>query len=163
MQGKPRRSMMRWRIFSWKTIVDITLTCTKYLSNVGALYTFYREISFPSDCYPSFRGITCHATKPNGSVVWQAQQKSLRGWSALQFPPAPFIQPSVGCVWQTNLIYGDPTFQLSGFKGSTANIWCQIPQHTRALQGSRGMHGSMVQVCFDSRHWINKLSTRRYA
>ena len=45
----------------------------------------------------------------------------------------------MGCAGQTSQIYGGPTSQLTGLKGSAANIL--VPDTTAHLQGSGGVHG----------------------
>ena len=48
-----------------------------------------------------------------------------------------------------SLIHGGPTSQLTGLKGSGANIL--VPDTTAHLQGSSGVHALMVQGCFGSK------------
>lgn len=52
---------------------------------------------------------------------------SLRCWLGLQIPQIP-SRASVGCAGQASPIHGGPTTNLTGLKGSVANILVQIPQ-----------------------------------
>ncbi|KAK3543232.1 hypothetical protein QTP70_014109 [Hemibagrus guttatus] len=65
---------------------------------------------------------------------------------------------SVGCAGQTSLIHGGPTSQLTGLKGSAANIL--VPDTTAHLQGSSGVHASMGQGCSGSKRRTNTILVR---
>ena len=56
---------------------------------------------------------------------------------------------SVGCAGQISPIHGGPTSQLTGLKGSAANIL--VPDITAHLQGSSGVHVWTGQGCFGSK------------
>uniref|UniRef100_A0A6Q2Z8I9 Arrestin, beta 2a n=1 Tax=Esox lucius TaxID=8010 RepID=A0A6Q2Z8I9_ESOLU len=53
---------------------------------------------------------------------------------------------SVGCAGQTGLIHGGPTLQLTGLKGSAANVL--VPDTIAHLRRSSGVHVSKGQGCF---------------
>ncbi|KAK3569192.1 hypothetical protein QTP86_026470, partial [Hemibagrus guttatus] len=82
-----------------------------------------------------------------------------RGWpgvdSASKFPRSQSNPASVGCAGQTSLIHGGPTSQLTGLKGSAANILVADP--TAHLQGSSGVHASTGQGCFGSKRRTNTI------
>ncbi|KAK3515662.1 hypothetical protein QTP70_026420 [Hemibagrus guttatus] len=68
--------------------------------------------------------------------------------SASKFHRSQSSPASVGCAGQTSPIHGGLTSQLTGPKGSAANIL--VPDPTAHLQGSSGVHGSTGQGCFGS-------------
>lgn len=53
---------------------------------------------------------------------------------------------SVGCVGQSNLIYGGPTAQLTLLKGCAPYIL--LPDITSHLQGLCSLSASVIQSCF---------------
>ena len=83
---------------------------------------------------------------------------SLRSGLASKFPRSQSNRASVGCAGQTSPIYGGSTSQLTGLKGSAANIL--VPDTTANFQGSRGVHASMGQGCFGSNKETNTIVGR---
>jgi len=75
-----------------------------------------------------------------------------------QFPRSQSNQASVGCAEQTSPIHTGPTLQLTGLKGSAANIL--VPDTTAHLQGSSGVHASTSQGCFGSKRGNNTILGR---
>ncbi|XP_053538195.1 disks large homolog 3 isoform X3 [Ictalurus punctatus] len=88
----------------------------------------------------------------SGNAIKRLQQAQL-------YPISIFIKPksvdalisqsnrgSVGCDGQTSPIHGGPTLQLTGLKGSAANVL--VPDTTAHLQRSCGVRASTGQSCF---------------
>ncbi len=69
---------------------------------------------------------------------------------ASKFRRSQSNQESVGCAEQTILIHGGPALQLTGLKGTAIIIL--VPDSTAHLQGSSGVHASMIQGCFGSKN-----------
>ena len=80
----------------------------------------------------------CHNANGSG-MVWGARQRVSCLVLDSKFPRSQSNWASVGCAGQTSQIYGGPTSQLTGLKGSAANIL--VPDTTAHLQGSGGVHG----------------------
>ena len=96
----------------------------------------------------SFSRIMCHATKQkwfrNGL---RSTTMRLRCWLGLQIPKIS-IQLSME-------IHGGPISQLTGLKGSAANIL--VPDTTAHLQESNGVYASTGQGCFGSKRETNSI------
>ncbi|KAK3520889.1 hypothetical protein QTP86_017021, partial [Hemibagrus guttatus] len=69
--------------------------------------------------------------------------------SASKFPRSQSNPAFVGCAGQTGPIHGAPTSQLTGLKGSAANIL--VPDPTAHLQGSSEVYASTGQGWFGSK------------
>ncbi|KAK3534682.1 hypothetical protein QTP86_020344 [Hemibagrus guttatus] len=78
---------------------------------------------------------------------------------ASKFPRSQSNPASVGCAGQKSLIHGGPTSQLTGLKGSAANIL--VPDTTAHLQGSSGVHALTCQDCFGSKRGTNTILGRQ--
>ncbi|KAK3517616.1 hypothetical protein QTP70_013286 [Hemibagrus guttatus] len=95
------------------------------------------------------------AVQRSPSNLMELERSCKEEWKKLpknrsQSSPAP-----VGCAGQTSL---SPTSQLTGLKGSTANIL--VPDPTAHLQGSSGVHASTGQDCFGSKMGTNTILGR---
>ena len=86
-------------------------------------------------------------------IVWGAQQQVWVVELASESSRSQYNKASVGCAGQTSPIHGGPTSQLTGLKGSPANIL--VLDTTAHLQGSSGVHASTGQGCFGSKIWTN--------
>ena len=139
------------------------------LGNLGSCHPwgcYFDRYHLPKHCYwplTSFHANSIHWW------LWPLSKKlfrnglrnkttGLRCLLGLQFPRSQSNWESVGCAGQTSLIRGDPTSQLTGFKGSAPNIL--VPDTTAHLQGYSGVHASMGQGGFGSKRGTNTVLGR---
>ena len=120
-----RRSVMLWAMFFWETLGPAI--------HVDVILTT-KHCCRP--CTPFHGSGTLKAV---GCVLFQQDNQSNRA--------------SVGCAGQTSPIHGGPTSQLTGLKGSAANIL--VPDTTAHLQGSSGVYAWTGQGCFGSKSVTN--------
>ena len=146
--------VMLWAMFCWETLgpaihVDVTLTRTTYLSIVADRVHTFMETVFPDYC-DLFQqdNALCHKAKNGSGMVWGTQKQVSGDDLASKFLRSQSNRASLKCAGQTSLIHGGPTSQLTGLKGSAANIL--VPDTTAHLQGSSGVHASTGQLCFGS-------------
>ena len=139
-----RDSVMHWAMLCWENLapaihVDVTLTCSTYLSIVADHIPPFMETAFPDGCgHIQQDNAPCHKAKM--FEEWFEEQNNK--FQVLTWPPnSPRSQSNqafVGCAGQTSLIHGGPTSQLTGLKESAANIL--VPDTTAHHQGSSGVH-----------------------
>ena len=121
----------------WETLgsaihVDVILTCTTHLSIVAdhVQYTLSWKL-YSLMAVASFSRTMCPTTKQkwfrNGLRNTIRSSRCLTGL-------------------QDRLIHGGPTSQLTGLKGSAANVL--VPDTTEHFQRSSGVHATMGQGCF---------------
>ena len=136
-------SVMLWAMFCWETVglaihVDVTLTCTTYLSIAAdhkhpfTLYSLMAVASFSRIMH----SVTKQKWSRNGL---RSTTTTLRCCHGLQIPQIS-IQSICGMCCP---IHGGPTSQLTGLKGSAAKIL--LPDTTAHLCGSSGVHVSIGQ------------------
>ncbi|KAK3561066.1 hypothetical protein QTP86_026371 [Hemibagrus guttatus] len=139
-------SVMLWAMFCWETVgpaihMDVTLTCSTYLSIVADRIHPFMETVFPDGCgLLQQDNAPCHSTKMGQE--WFDEHNNEFEVLTSKFPRSQSNQASVGCAEQTSLIHRGPTLQLTGLKGSAANIL--VPDTTAHLQGSSGVHALTV-------------------
>ncbi|KAK3515693.1 hypothetical protein QTP70_028532 [Hemibagrus guttatus] len=156
-----RGSIMFWAMFCWETFssaihVDVTLTCTTYLSTAADHVHPFMETVFPDGCGLFQQdNAPCHKAK----MVQEWFDEHNNEFEVLTWPPnfprSQSNRASVGCAGQTRPIHGGPTSQLRELKGSAANIL--VPDTTAHLQGSSGVHASTGQGCFGSKRGTNTI------
>ena len=77
-------------------------------------------------------------------------------FEVMTWPPNPPHLNPIEHLWDVvSPIHGGPTLQLTGLKGSAANIL--VPDTTAHLQGSSGVHASTGQGCFGSKRGTNNI------
>ena len=120
------------------------VTC---LSIVADHVYLFMETVFPRGLFQQDNSLP---QNKNGSGMFWAQQRVWGVKLATKFSRSQSNRASVGCTEPTSLIHdGGPTSQLTGLKGSAANL--------AHLQGSHGVHASMGQGYFDSKMGINRI------
>ena len=136
-------SVMVWAVFCWETFgpaihVDVTLTCTTYLSIVADHEHPFMEMVFPDGC-----GLFQQDNAPclKATVVQEWFEKHDK-FEVLTWPPnSPDLNLIEDLwdvldkqVWSTEA----PPCNLEDLKNLLLTSWCQIPKQT-----SRGLEESM--------------------
>ncbi|MCI4375370.1 hypothetical protein PGIGA_G00108680 [Pangasianodon gigas] len=140
-------SVMLWAMFCWETLcpgiyVDVTLTRTTYLNIVAdQIHPFIATVSPNGSGLFQQDNVPCYTAK----IVqeWFEEHDRVQDVDlASKFPRSQSHRASVGCAGQTSLIHGGPTSQLTGLKGSAANVL--VPDTTAQ---PCGVHASTVCEC----------------
>ena len=119
----------------------------------------FMETVFPNSCGLFQQdNVACHKAK----LVLEWFEEHNNEFGVLNWPPnTPDVNPAEH-LWdvldkQVQSMEG-PTSQLTGHKGSAANIL--VPDTTAHLQGSSGIHSSVGQGCFGSKRGTNTILGR---
>ncbi|KAK3508781.1 hypothetical protein QTP70_006023 [Hemibagrus guttatus] len=120
-------SVMLWAMFFWETVgpaipVDVTLTCTTYLSIVADHVHPFMETVFPDGC-----GLFQQDNAP----CYKA--KIVQEWFDEHNNHLNPIEHLWDVLDKQALLMDNNTLQLTGFKGSAANML--VPDTTAHLQG----------------------------
>ncbi|KAK3509169.1 hypothetical protein QTP70_020280 [Hemibagrus guttatus] len=105
--------------------VDVTLTCTTYLSTVADHVHSFMETVFPDGC-GLFQQDNAPCHKAKTVQEWFDEHNNL----ASKFPRFQSNRASVGCAGQTSRSMETPPRNVQDLKDLLLTSWCQIPQHT---------------------------------